>query len=192
MTSVPYVIEKGEKGQERVYDLYSRLLKDRIIFIRGTIDQDLADSVVAQLLFLESIDKKADINVYINSPGGAINAMYAIYDTFNLIKCDVATLGLGQCSSAGSFLLAAGAKGKRVGLQNLSLMLHELSSGYQGKAGDMRNHHLHIERLYEKMAKQYVEMTGQKLVKIKKDMTRDFYMTSEEAVKYGVIDKVGI
>lgn len=187
--SVPYVIEK-DGDQERVYDLYSRLLRDRIIFIRGTINQDLADSVVAQLLFLDSVDKETDISVYINSPGGEINAMYAIYDSFNLIQCDVVTLGLGQCYSAGSFLLAAGTKGKRTGLPNLSIMLHELSGGYQGKAGDMRNHHLYIEQLYEKMAKQYVKMTGQKLAKVKKDMTKDFYMTSEEAIKYGIIDKI--
>lgn len=188
--TIPYVIEKGPGDQERVYDLYSRLLRDRIVFIRGAIDQNLADSVVAQLLFLDSVDKDSDINVYINSPGGEITAMYSIYDTFGLITCDVATLGLGQCCSAGSFLLAAGKKGKRVGLPNMSLMLHELSAGYQGKAGDIRNHHFHIERLYEKMAKQYAKMTGQKLTKIKNDMTKDFYMTAEEGVKYGVIDKV--
>lgn len=188
--SVPYVIEKGKNGNEKVYDLYSRLLVDRIIFIRGGIDQGLADSVVAQLLFLDSVDKTLDISMYINSPGGEINAMYAIYDTMGLITCDVATLGLGQCSSAGSFLLSAGAKGKRAGLPNLSVMLHELSSGYQGRAGDMRNHHKHVEQMYEKMAKQYAEMTGQKISRLKKDMARDFYMSAEEAVEYGVLDKV--
>lgn len=187
--SVPYVIEPHKDG-ERVYDLYSRMLKDRIVFIRGVIDQDLADSVVAQLLFLDSVDKTLDISMYINSPGGEITAMYAIYDTMGLITCDVATLGLGQCCSAGSFILAAGTKGKRSVLPSTSTMLHELSSGYQGKAGDMRNHHLHIELLYERMAKQYVKMTGQKLSKIKRDMERDFYLSSFEAVEYGIVDKI--
>lgn len=188
--TIPYVIEQGDKGEERVYDLYSRLLRDRIIFIRGVINQDLADSVVAQLLFLDSSDSEADVNVYINSPGGEITAMYGIYDTFNLIKCDIATLGLGQCCSAGSFLLAAGTKGKRCALPNASVMLHELSGGYQGKAGDMRNHHLHIETLYERMALQYAKMTGQKLKKVKRDMEKDYFLNADEAVKYGIIDKV--
>lgn len=187
--SVPYVIEKNGKD-ERVYDLFSRLLKDRVIFIKGVINQDLADSVVAQLLFLESMDKDTDINVYINSPGGEISAMYAIYDTFNMVKCDIATLGLGQCSSAGSFLLAAGTKGKRTILPNVDVMLHELSTGYQGKAGDLRNSHTHMEKLYERMARQYVQMTGQKLSKIKRDMERDFWLDSKEAIEYGIIDKI--
>lgn len=188
--TIPYVIEKGSNDQERVYDLYSRLLKDRIVFIRGGINQDLADSVVAQLLFLESSDKDSDINVYINSPGGEINAMYAIYDTFNIVKCDIATLGLGQCSSAASFLLAAGKKGKRVALPNLTVMVHELSTGYQGKAGDLRNSHIHTEKVYERMARQYVQLTGQKLSKIKRDMERDHFLSAKEAVIYGIVDKI--
>lgn len=187
--SVPYVIEKEVGGQERVYDLYSRLLKDRIIFIRGAIDQNLADSVVAQLLFLDSTDNR-DIHMYINSPGGEISAMYSIFDTMLYILSDVVTLGIGQCYSAASFLLAAGVKGKRLILPNCSVMLHELSGGYQGKAGDMRNHHRHIEVLYKQMAKHYVEMTGQKLSRIMNDMKRDFYLSSADAVKYGVVDKI--
>lgn len=186
--SVPYVIEPHKDG-ERVYDLYSRLLKDRIIFIRGVIDQDLADSVVAQLLFLDSTDT-ADINMYINSPGGEITAMYSIFDTMGYVKSDVVTLGIGQCCSAGSFILTAGTKGKRSVLPNTCIMLHELSGGYRGKAGDMRNHHLHIETLYNQMARQYVKMTGQKLTRIKTDMERDFYLSSAEAVKYGIVDKI--
>jgi ATP-dependent Clp protease protease subunit len=186
--SVPYVIEKNE-GQEHVYDLFSRLLKDRIVFIRGTIDQGLADSVVAQLLFLDS-NEVEDINMYINSPGGEITAMYSIFDTMNYVKSDIVTLGIGQCCSAGSFLLTAGTKGKRSVLPNTNVMLHELSGGYQGKAGDMRNHHRHIEALYNQMARQYVKMTGQKLARIKTDMERDFYLSSDEAVKYGIVDKV--
>lgn len=188
--TVPYVIEKGPGDQERVYDLYSRLLRDRVVFIRGAIDQHTADSVVAQLLFLESSDNETDIAMYINSPGGAIDAMYAIYDTMNYIKPDISTTGLGICASAASFLLSAGAKDKRFALQNSQIMIHELSGGTKGRAGDIRNHYKHIEDLYEKMAKQYVKMTGQKISKIKKDMERDFYMTSEEAVNYGLIDKV--
>lgn len=188
--TIPYVIEKGPGDSERVYDLFSRLLRDRIIFIRGVINQDLADSVVAQLLFLESADKDTDINVYINSPGGEVSAMYAIYDTFNMVKCDIATLGLGQCSSAGSFLLASGTKGKRTVLPNVEVMLHELSTGYQGKAGDLRNSHVQMEKIYERMARQYVQMTGQKLSKIKHDMERDFWLDSKEAVAYGLIDKI--
>jgi len=188
--TIPYVIEKGPGDQERVYDLYSRLLKDRVIFIRGGIDQNTADSVVAQLLFLESSDKETDISMYINSPGGEISAMYAIFDTMNYIKPNVTTMGLGICASAASFLLAAGTKGKRFVLQNSLVMIHELSGGTAGKAGDIRNHYKHIESLYEKMAKQYVKLTGQKISKIKKDMERDFYMSAEEAVKYGIVDKV--
>ena len=188
--TIPYVIEKGPNDQERVYDLYSRLLKDRLIFIRGVINQDLADSVVAQLLFLESTDKEEDISIYINSPGGEVSAMYAIYDTMCLVSPDVATLGLGTCASASSFLLAAGTKGKRMVLPNTQVMIHELSGGIQGKAGDMRNHFIHTEHLYELMAKQYVEMTGQKLHRIKTDMMRDFYLTAKEAIKYGLVDKI--
>ena len=187
--SVPYVIEK-DGDNERVYDLYSRLLRDRIIFIRGAIDQGLADSVVAQLLFLDSNDSESDINMYINSPGGEITAMYSIYDTMNYVKSDIVTLGIGQCCSAASFLLTAGTKGKRSVLPSVTVMLHELSGGYQGKAGDMRNHHRHIETLYNQMAKQYVKMTGQKLARIKTDMERDFYLSSEESVKYGIVDKI--
>lgn len=186
--TVPYVIEKDE-GQERVYDLFSRLLKDRIIFIRGVIDQDLADSVVAQLLFLDSTDVE-DINMYINSPGGEIAAMYSIYDTMLYIRSDVSTLGLGACASAASFILGNGKKGKRFVLPSTQVMIHELSGGIQGKAGDMRNHFKHTEYLYELMAKQYVKMTGQKLSKIKSDMTKDFYMTAAEAVEYGIVDKI--
>lgn len=188
--TVPYVIEKGVDNQERVYDLYSRLLKDRIVFIRGPIDQNLADSVVAQLLFLESSDNEKDISMYINSPGGTISEMYSIYDTMNCIGPNITTVGLGTCASAGSFLLAAGTKGKRFALQNSQIMIHELSGGTSGKAGDIRNHCKHLEEMYEKMAKQYVKMTGQKLQKVKKDMERDFYLTAEEAIAYGLIDKI--
>lgn len=189
--SVPYVIEKGEgNGQERVYDLYSRLLKDKIIFIHGTIETGLADSVAAQLLFLDSVNESEDIYLYINSPGGNISAMYCIADVMAHVKSDIVTIGMGECYSAASYLLASGTKGKRLILPNTSIMLHELSSGYQGKAGDMRNYHAHVEVLYEQMARQYVELTGQKLARIKRDMTRDCYFSAQEAVDYGIVDKI--
>lgn len=188
--SVPYVIEKGSEGQENVYDLYSRMLKDRIIFIKGTFSQEMADSVVAQLLFLESVDSEADIMMYINSPGGNISSMYAIFDTMQYIKPDVVTVGMGQCSSAASFILASGAKGKRYALPNTDIMIHELSSGTEGKANEIRNYVKHMERLWEKMAKHYVKYTGQKITKIKKDMETDYFMSAEEAKIYGLIDEV--
>jgi len=190
MAGIPYVIEKDEKGGERAYDLYSRLLKDRIIFISGIFNTGLADSVVAQLLFLESDDREKDIYMYINSPGGEINAMYAIYDTMQYVSPDIVTVGFGQVASAGSFILASGSKGKRHALPNTEVMIHELSSGYTGKAGDLRVHYKHLDRLYEKMAKQYAKITGKDIETIKIDMERDFYMTSKEAVEYGLIDSV--
>lgn len=188
--SVPYVIEKGPKDQERVYDLYSRMLKDRIIFIKGPFTQELSDSVVAQLLFLESADSDEDIRMYINSPGGHVDSMYAIYDTMNYVKPDIVTVGMGTCSSAASFILAAGTKGKRYSLPNTSVMIHELSTGTSGKAGDIRNYVKHMETLYDRMAKHYVKFTGQTLRKIKKDMEKDFFMTANEAKEYGLIDEV--
>lgn len=188
--TIPYVIEKGPGDQERVYDLYSRLLKDRIVFIRGVFDQSMADSVVAQLLFLETTDPEKDIFMYINSPGGEINSMYAIYDVMRYIKPDVVTVGMGVCASAASFILSGGAKGKRFALPNTDIMIHELSSGSSGKANEIRNHYKHLERLYNKMADHYSEFTGQGVEKIKKDMMIDYYMTPEEAVEYGLIDSI--
>jgi len=187
---VPNVIEDKGTGKERVYDLFSLLMQDRIIFIRGKFDQDLADIVVAQLLYLESNDKEADINMYINSPGGEISSMYAIYDTMQYIKNDIVTIGMGTVASAASFIMAAGTKGKRFALPNVNAMIHELSSGMEGKYHDIKNRYEHTEYLYDKMAKHYVEFTGQKLTKIKKDMQKDFYMNSEEAKEYGLIDKI--
>lgn len=188
--SIPYVIEKGPNDQERVYDLYSRLLKDRIIFIRGEFNDDMADAVVAQLLFLESFDSDQDITMYINSPGGSVISMYAIYDVMNYIKTDIVTVGIGSCASAASFILAAGTKGKRFALPNIDIMVHELSTGTQGKAGDIRNYVKKMELLYERMARHYSEFTGQDINKIKKDMERDYYMTAEEAKDYGLIDAI--
>jgi len=188
--SVPYVIEKGKDNQERVYDLYSRMLKDRIIFIRGPFDAEMADAVVAQLLFLESVDNSADIFMYINSPGGEVTAMYAIYDVMNYIKPDVVTVGFGVCASAGSFILAAGTKGKRHALPNCEIMLHELSGGSGGKFNDIKIGYEHTVKLYERMIGDYSKFTGQDLQKIKKDLERDFYMSAEESKTYGLIDAV--
>jgi ATP-dependent Clp protease, protease subunit len=188
--SIPYVIEKKPGGNETAYDLYSRLLKDRIVFVKGKFDHDMADSVVAQLLYLESQDSSDDIYMYVDSPGGHISAMFAIYDVMNYIKPDVVTVGMGICASAGSFILASGAKGKRSALPNTEIMIHELSSGFSGKFGDLRVDYEHSEKLYEKMAKMYADITNQPINRIKKDMKRDFYMNPEEAVGYGLIDKI--
>ncbi len=185
MARTPYVLE-----DDKVYDPFSRMLQDRIIFVTGIVDSDMVDSVVAQLLFLETQDSEADIYMYINTPGGEISAMYGMFDTMNYVKPDIVTIGYGMVASAGSFILAAGTKGKRYALPNTEIMIHELASGMQGKANDLFQEAKHIERLYEKMARQYVEFTGQKLETVKSDMHRDFYMGSKEAKAYGLIDKV--
>jgi len=187
--SVPYVIEK-EGSSERTYEIYSKLLMDRIIFIKGVFNSDMANDVVAQLLYLHANDQEKDIYMYINSPGGEISAMYAIFDTMQYIKPDINTVGLGTVASAASFILAAGTKGKRTALTNTEVMIHELSGGASGKAADIFNEVEHLQNLYSKMAIQYSKFTGQKLVKIKKDMKKDFFMSAEEALKYGLLDKV--
>jgi ATP-dependent Clp protease protease subunit len=189
MSFVPYVIEKDEKG-EKVYDLYSRLLKDRIIFITGIFDSKLANAVVAQLLFLEANSTEKDIYMYINSPGGQIDSMYAIYDTMQYISPDIVTIGFGQVASAGSFILAAGTKGKRYALPNTEIMIHELSSGAKGRATDLEIELKQAIRIKEKMAGHYAKMTGQTIKKIKRDMERDYHMIPDEAKEYGLIDSV--
>lgn len=190
MSRVPVVIETDDKDNERAYDLYSRMLKDRIIFINEPFTQDLANSVVAQLLFLEADNSEKDISMYVNSPGGEVVAMYAIYDTMQYIKPDIATIGYGHCCSAGSFILAAGTKGKRYALPNTDIMIHELSSGNGGKYHDMKASWAYTERLYNKMADAYVGFTGKDLKTIKEDMETDNWLTADEAVAYGLIDKV--
>jgi ATP-dependent Clp protease protease subunit len=185
-----YIIEQGQNGQEKVYDVFSRMLKDRIIFIKDSIDMDMANEIVAQLLFLESDSLDKDICMYINTPGGRIDAMYAIYDTMEYIKPDIITVGFGHVMSAGTFLLAAGTKGKRYALSNTQLMIHEMSSGIEGKANEMFNYIKHMESLYDKFAKHMSIFTGQKEKKIREDMKIDYYMSAEEAVKYGLIDSV--
>jgi ATP-dependent Clp protease protease subunit len=187
--SVPYVIEPHKDG-ERVYDLYSRMLKDRIVFFRGKLSPEVGDAIVAQLLFLETSDRESDIYLYINSPGGHLSAMYGIYDTIQYIAPDVVTLVYGQASSAAAFILAAGAPGKRYALKNSEIMIHEFATGVQGKAHEIRNYWKRGERLYEKMAKDMVELTGQKLSKVKRDMEIDYFMGAEEAKNYGIIDKI--
>jgi ATP-dependent Clp protease protease subunit len=188
--SVPFVIEKGPKDSERVYDLFSRLLKDRIVFVRGGFDQNLADVVTAQLLYLESSDPEEDIYMYVNSPGGDLTACFAIFDVMQYIKNDIVTVGIGQCMSAGSFILAAGTKGKRYALPNTEVMIHELSSGTSGKFNDMLNRIKFTKKQHEKLARYYRDFTGQSLAKIKKDMERDYFMTAEEAVEYGILDEI--
>lgn len=188
--SVPYVIEKGKNDQDKIFDIYSRLLKDRIIFIKGVFDQNMADAVTAQLLFLESSDSEKDIYLYINSPGGHVDAMFSILDVIDYVKPDICTIAYGTAASAASFILCAGTKGKRFALKNSSIMLHELSGGSDGKFHDMEISYNYSKYLYEKMARYYAQFTGKPLKKIKRDMLKDFYLSSDEAVEYGIIDKV--
>lgn len=187
--SVPYVIE-GTEGKEKVYDLYSRLLKDRIVFIGREFTEDMANSVVAQLLFLEANDPEKDIIVYINSPGGLVSACLAIFDTMQYIACDVSTICIGQASSAAAFILAAGTKGKRFALKNARIMLHQLSGGAGGHIEDMRIKFNEADILNKVLLDELSDITGHKVNKLKKDMTRDKFMSAEEAKDYGIIDKV--
>ena len=185
----PYVIEQTSQG-ERSYDIYSRLLKDRIIFLDGEVNSDTASLVVAQLMFLESEDPDKDINLYINSPGGVITAGMAIYDTMQYVKPDVATICVGMAASMGAFLLAAGAKGKRYALPNAEIMIHQPLGGAQGQASDIKIQADHILRIKEKLNRILAEKTGQPLERVTADTDRDNYMTAEEAAAYGLIDKV--
>ena len=186
---VPYVVEKTSSG-ERSYDIFSRLLKDRIIFIGDEITDATASIVVAQLLFLESEDPEKDIYLYINSPGGSVTAGMAIYDTMNYIKPDVSTVCLGMAASMGAFLLAAGAKGKRFALPNSEIMIHQPMGGASGQATDIAIHAEHILRTKENLNRILAERTGQPLEKIKEDTERDNFMTAEQAKAYGLVDEV--
>jgi ATP-dependent Clp protease protease subunit len=187
--SVPYVIE-GSENDERVYDLYSRLLKDRIIFIGKEFTEDLANSVVAQLLFLEVDNPEKDIIIYINSPGGYVSAQTAIFDTMNYVKPDISTVCIGRASSAAAFTLAAGTKGKRRALKNARIMLHQVSSGAVGHIDDMRIHMNEAEFLNERMVGELARITKKSVKRIKQDLNRDYFMGAEEAKKYGIIDEV--
>lgn len=189
MAVIPYVIEQTQNG-ERSYDIYSRLLKDRIIFLGEEVNDHTASLIVAQLLFLESEDPDADINFYINSPGGSVSAGMAIYDTMQYIKPDVSTICVGMAASMGAFLLSAGAKGKRFALPNAEIMIHQPLGGMQGQAEDMRIHAEHILHTKSRLNKILAANTGQRLSKIEKDTDRDNFMDPEEALEYGLIDKV--
>lgn len=186
----PYVIEEGNKKNERIYDLYSRLLKDRIIFIGGPFTTDLANSVTAQLLFLASDDSNKDAALYINSPGGSVSACLSIYDVMNYVKPDISTVCIGSASSAAAFILAAGSKGKRYALKNSRIMMHQVSGGTEGHIQDIRIHVKQIDKMNDILLQEWSKITGNSVDKIKKDMDRDYYMSSKEAVDYGVVDEV--
>jgi ATP-dependent Clp protease protease subunit len=189
MTLIPYVIEKTGR-EERAMDIYSRLLKDRIIFLGSQVDDDVANSVVAQLLFLQSEDAKADVHLYINSPGGSITSGLAIYDTMQFINCDVATYCVGQCASMGAVLLAAGTPGKRKALPNSRIMIHQPMAGMEGSAEDIMIHAKEFTKIKERLNKILIKHTGHPLKKIEEDTDRDRFMTAEEALEYGLIDTV--
>jgi ATP-dependent Clp protease, protease subunit len=186
---VPIVIEQSGRG-ERAYDIYSRLLRDRVVFIVGPITEQTANLVVAQLLFLESENPDKDISLYINSPGGSVSAGFAIFDTMQFVKPDVSSICIGVAASMGSFLLAAGAKGKRYSLPNSRIMIHQPMGGVQGQAADIEIHAKEILYLRERLNKILSERTGQPVEKIAKDTDRDNFMSADDAVKYGLIDKI--
>ena len=189
MPTVPFVIEQTNRG-ERSYDIYSRLLKDRIVFLGGEIDDVTANLVVAQMLFLEMEDPDADINLYINSPGGSVTAGMAIYDTMQYIKPQVRTVCIGMAASMGAFLLMAGAKGKRLALPNAEVMIHQPLGGAQGQATDVAIRAEWLMKTKEKMTRMMAEMTGQELEKVKADVERDYFMSAEEALNYHIIDEI--
>lgn len=186
---IPTIIEKTTYG-ERAYDIYSRLLKDRIIFLGTPIEDGMANAIIAQLLFLESQGPKEEIKMYINSPGGSVTSALAIYDTMQHVKCDVQTICVGMAASAAAILLAAGAKGKRMILPNGEVMIHQVMGGAQGQATEIDIHAKHILRIRERLNKILVYHTGQKLAKVSQDTERDYFMTAEEAKRYGIVDKV--
>ncbi len=189
MALVPTVIEQTNRG-ERAYDIYSRLLNDRIVFLADEVNDTTASLVVAQLLFLEAQDPDKDISLYINSPGGSVSAGLAIYDTMNFIKCDVSTICIGMAASMGAFLLSSGAKGKRYALPNSEIMIHQPLGGTRGQATDIKIHADHILRTRERLNKILSENTGKALEIIERDTERDNFMTADQALEYGLIDKV--
>lgn len=190
MSLVPYVVEQTSRG-ERSYDIFSRLLNDRIIMLSEDVNDTTASLVVAQLLYLEGQDPDKDISLYINSPGGSISAGMAIHDTMNYIKCDVSTICIGMAASMGSFLLASGAKGKRLALPNSEIMIHQpLLQGLQGQATDIKIHAEHIIRIKERLNTMLAQYTGQSLETIMQDTERDNFMTAQQAMEYGLIDAV--
>ncbi|WP_290771673.1 ATP-dependent Clp endopeptidase proteolytic subunit ClpP [Anaerofustis sp.] len=189
MPLIPMVVE-NEGRAERSYDIYSRLLKDRIIFLTGEINDDVANLVVAEMLFLEAQDSSKDIQLYINSPGGSVTAGMAIYDTMNYIKCDVSTICIGMAASMGAFLLACGTKGKRIALPNSEVMIHQPLGGFQGQSSDVEIHAKRLLKTREDINKILSKQTGKTLRTIEKDTDRDNFMSAKEAMEYGLIDKV--
>ena len=189
MALIPYVVEQTNRG-ERSYDIYSRLLNDRIIMLNEDVNSASASVIVAQLLYLESQDPTKDISLYINSPGGSVTDGFAIYDTMNYIKCDVSTICVGMAASMGAFLLAAGAKGKRYALPNADIMIHQPSGGAKGQATDMEIHTQHILDIRKRLNEILAKNTGQPVDVITKDTNRDNFMTAQQALEYGLIDKV--
>lgn len=189
MHLIPTVLEKTNYG-ERAYDIYSRLLKDRIIFLGSPINDAIANTVIAQLLFLDSEDRKTDIKIYINSPGGSVSAGLAIYDTIQYVKPDVSTICVGMAASMAAVILAGGAKDKRFSLPNSEMMIHQVMGGMEGQAADIKIHAEHILKVKEKLDKILVRHTNKTLSQIEKDTDRDKYMKPEEAIEYGIIDKI--
>ena len=189
MPMIPYVVEKSGR-EERVYDIYSRLLKDRIIFLGTQVNDEVANSIVAQMLFLQSDDPKADIHLYVNSPGGSVSAGLAIYDTMQFITCDVATYCIGQAASMGAVLLTAGAPGKRHALPNARIMIHQPLAGMQGTAEEIMIHAKEFKRIKQRMNEILIKHTGHPIDKIEKDTDRDRFMSAQEAVEYRLVDKV--
>jgi ATP-dependent Clp protease, protease subunit len=189
MNLIPMVVEQSPRG-ERAYDIYSRLLKERIIFLGTPVTDEIASLIIAQILFLEAEDPDKDITFYVNSPGGVVTAGLAIYDTMRYVRCDIATLCMGQAASMGALLLAAGTKGKRYALPNSRILIHQPMGGFQGQATDIDIHAQEILRMRNDLNKILALHTGQNIRKIKKDTERDYFMSAEEAKKYGIIDKV--
>jgi len=189
-TFVPMVIEQTPRGFERAYDIYSRLLKDRILFIGTPVDDYVANLVIAQLLFMQMEDKDKDINVYVNSPGGSVTAGLAIYDTMQFVKCDVATYCVGQASSMGAVLLSAGTKGKRFALPNSRIMIHQPWGGVQGAAADISIQAKEILKLRDRINEILAQHTGQPMDKIQRDTDRDYFMSAQESKDYGLVDEV--
>ena len=189
MRLIPTVIEKSTRG-ERAYDIYSRLLKERIIFLGDMIDDNVANTIIAQLLFLESEDKNKDIKLYVNTPGGSVTAGMAIYDTMQYVKPDVATICVGLAGSMGAVLLAAGKSGKRFTLPNSEILLHQIMGGVEGQAQDIKIRAEHILKIRDRLNKILSQHTGQPLKKIERDTDRDFFMSADQAKKYGIVDKI--
>ena len=189
MALIPMVVEQTNKG-ERSYDIYSRLLEDRIIMLSGEIDDNMANIIVAQLIYLEGKDPDKDICLYINSPGGSVTAGLAIYDTMNYIKCDVSTIGIGMAASMGAFILSSGKKGKRFSLPNSEIMIHQPLGGAQGQASDIKIQADHILKIKDKLNRILAENTGKAIEEVERDTDRDNYLSAEDALNYGIIDKI--